>query len=264
LQANSIREASTLALACPELAEMLAEHRLAPLLARAEGERGIADLEGLLDVEAFYTNTLPEEKTNAAALEKAAASLGVERPPSVSVWQQVWNWLAQKLRGSGLQLPAWFEDVSIFEDALKWTLLAIIALIVIAALVIVINEIRHGLKARRKPGPAEGWMVTGTAAQPSLSFGDLAGARLAEQPGLLLRIVLAGLVKAGKIDYRVSMTHRDIVAVAGQMENGAGLATISTAAERCAFAAWQPLRQEIEVLTESGRDLLGKLDGKPQ
>jgi hypothetical protein len=105
-------------------------------------------------------------------------------------------------------------------------------------------------------------MVGGTAAQRSLSFGDLAGVLLAEQPGLLLRIVLAGLEKAGRIDYRVSMTHRDIVAVAGQMESGTGLATISTAAERCAFASWQPLRQEMDVLMECGRNLLAELDGK--
>ncbi len=263
LPANSIRHASTLVLACPQLAEMLEEHHLAPLLARAQGERGLADLEGLLAIESFYTNTLPRQKTHAVALDKALESLAVERPPTVSIWGQIWNWLALKWRGSGLQLPGWFDDVSISEDAIKWTLLLIIALIVIAALVIVANELRLGLRARRKHSP-DSWMVSGAGAQPSLSFGDLAGSLLAEQPGLLLRIVLAGLVKAGKIDYRVSMTHRDILAVAGQMENGARLATITTAAERCAFACWQPRRQEMDVLTESGRDLLDELDGNHQ
>lgn len=261
LPANAMQEASPLVLTCPELAERLAEHRLAPLLARAQGERSLADLEGLLDIEAFYSRTSPAQKTTAGALEKALASLHVKPPPPVSAWAQVLNWLTQKWRGSGLQLPAWMDDISISEDAIKWTLYATIALVVIVALVIVSNELRHGLKTRRKPG-ADSWMVGGTAVRHGLSFGDLAGALLAEQPGLLLRIVLAGLERAGRIDYRVSMTHRDIVAVAGQMENGTGLATISTAAERCAFGSWQPLRQEMDVLMESGRNLLAELDGK--
>jgi hypothetical protein len=259
--ANSIPEASTLALDCPELADSLAEHQLAPLLARAEGERRIADLEGLLGIDEFYTRALPVERTTSSALEEALASLGVEPPPPVSIWGQILNWLAQKWRGSGLQLPGWFDDISISEDAIKWTLFAAVALVIIAALAIVANELRHGLKARRKPD-ADTWMVSGTAAQRDLSFGDLAGARLVEQPGLLLRIVLARLVKAGKINYRASMTHRDIVAVAAQMDSGAGLATISTAAERCAFASWRPLRQDMDMLMQSGRSLLEELDGK--
>lgn len=253
--AESLWEATRLQQACPQLAEELATEPWASLLARVPQKRGLADLDGLAQLERYYSLTPPLAKTDSAALERALASLEIETPLELSLWDQFWRWLVEHLQGNDLQITNWFEDFSVSASALEWTLYGSVALMLIVAVFIVGNELRHGLRGRRRVAPG-GWSLPELATEQRLSFRDLAAAKLVDQPGLLLRIVIRSLQTAGRIEYRVSMTHQDLKAAAMDMERGAALASISTAAERCAFGGWRPGQEEVDALIASGQALL--------
>lgn len=244
---------------CPEQVDELLQHPWAKLLARPPEELFLGDLAGLPALEQSYILREPGSLIDLDTLDALLAELQQQPQPPPSLWQRLMEWLAQWLSDTDPKAPRWLDDISVPEMLVTSILFGSLALIVLLAAFIVFRELRQGLAHRRKV-EAVGWDIAAGPAIGQLAFSDLANAPLSEQPGLLLRIILARLQNAGLMPHRSSLTHRDIAAASATIERGAAVGLISRAAERATYGNWQPAPEDIDPLLQTGREFCAALD----
>jgi len=105
------------------------------------------------------------------------------------------------------------------------------------------------------------WDETAPRHSPALDFAQIARAPLREQPGLLLRLVLARLRSAGLMNVGASCTHRELTAATSGLIFGSGMGELCSSAERATFGNWHPDTQDMGRLFETGRSVCREIDG---
>lgn len=179
---------------------------------------------------------------------------GVDPTSEESLWDRFWTWLAEKL---GSIIPAEFQPT----EVPLWVFELIALGLAVTVLAVVVNELRLRRWRRPRVGPVPGAARFRDEA-PNLD--GVSGLPLREQPGAVLRIVLATLASRGLRFGGDGATHREIAAGANRVgaRLGSLLARLARMAELARFSRAGP-REQGEAL-DTGRAILDGLpDGNP-
>ena len=189
----------------------------------------------------------------------------------MSLWEKFKAWLERVLkRKSGQQqsnwLADWLEKHKPSEEVMTRIGYGLLVLLVAGALWIVYSELRAagllGAAARRRrAAPLEARATA--AARPATSLED-AGDE--EQPALLIALLLEQLRRLGRIQDRLSMTHRELASAAkfDSPDDRETFKTLVAVAEKLRYAAIAPARAPLRQAIESAKLLLSRLLHPPR
>src|SRR5690606_124576 len=188
-----------------------------------------------------------------------------ERPPTW--WERFKNWLQELVRRRSEEsswLEEWLQKVQPSALVVRTTLFALVALVILLAVLIVINELRAaGVLKRRARDETDVGSALASRSQPGegLSIADLDSLAIQKRPAALLRILVAALVRAGRLRSERSLTYRELTQHARFADDGerASFQRIAAAAERSVYGASALAEQDVELLVREGRALQARL-----
>jgi hypothetical protein len=203
-----------------------------------------------------------------ASLPKALESLQEQAPKISSWWQSFKTWLKNWLSRSDSALASWLNrlldrwsaqtDVSV--TFLKMITYCLTALVVIAAVVIVIREIRAlgvGRRARHAlDGKSSNAITPQSDLQPQLVPGSGSDALAA-----LLRALVKRLLQLGRLRADRSLTHRELVvrSVFESEEQRAAFAAVAYGAESNFYGPRERAPDSSDAVKRRGEALLAQL-----
>ena len=254
---------------CPGLQDALAEAGFDKILIEGWQEKmnahALADLSGL----AQYYGRSQWHAPDTASLSKALESLQEQAPKNSSWWQSLKTWVKNWLARSDSALASWLNrlldrwsastDVSV--TFLKIVTYCLTALVVIAAVVIVVREIRAagvGRRARRRAG-AESSNTVAPEANPEP--GLVAGGGATDALAVLLRTLVRRLLQLGRLRADRSLTHRELVlrSVFESEEQRAAFAAVAFGAEANFYGPSDRSAASSEEVKRRGEVLLAQL-----
>ena len=253
--------------ACPGLEASLVAVGYEAFL--SDSERDALSVYGLDDLVHLGA---PRESANAALQTESLRSVleGIEqqtneRPPSW--WDRFKNWLQELIRRRADEdswLDEWLQKVQPSEVVVRTTLYSLVGLVILLAVLIVINELRAAgvLKRRTRDGTRPGSAPASRAQTgEGMSIAELDALPLQKRPAALLRIVVAALVRAGRLRSERSLTYRELVQYARFADEGerTSFQSIASAAERSVYGASAFAEQDVELLVREGRALQARL-----
>lgn len=174
-------------------------------------------------------------------------------------WEKVEAWLAERMsEESGPLLPDWLRGVRIPDQVSLWIFYISCTLVVLLAIGIIANEVRHA-RGRRRQSQAS---AAGTTGSLPAAATDAEPVALLELPGWLLGR-LTGLLGLSLRGTRGgSLTHRELVEACGNLtaEVSQPLTALARTAERIRYGDGTPDQADVSAAVEEGRALLQKLE----
>lgn len=253
--------------ACPGLEAALEELGIKALLPVDQHNlltpTGLENLRSLLD---RYAQP-PEERVGVDSVHSVLESL---REPEVAEQQLSWferlkRWLRDALDRQEDEanpwLQRWFEEHSISEAVRIALFYGVMLLVVVLAVVIVVNEVRAARVGRRKSGPATR-SVDALAVLPSGGF-DLDAALRDGRPSVVLKMLIATLVKTGRLHGAQSLTHRELMTRArfDDSTQQDSFRRVTQLAELEVFSGKELARDDQDEAVRVGRTLNAQLGG---
>ncbi len=232
---------------CPEATERLLAHPLASLLVPQRDQLYLSDLEGFYGLARDYAGAAPLQRVGLASLPGALAQLDRSRDTGLSFWQRVREWWKTLWGDSEPPEFEWLKDFELSESVVRAVMYSSLGLIVLLALVVIGMEVRAAGGSRRADD-VQRWRDAGPGRRKPLTLDDVRSAPTADQPGLLLLLLLQRLTDAGQLRVASSFTHRDIALAARELDDGGELAQLSAAAERAAYGGWEPRENDVSAL----------------
>jgi hypothetical protein len=201
---------------CPDLRVALEELGLTDLV--SENQLSVLNRDGLDSLRALvsrYENEPEREAIGTESLDPLLESL--RQPPvaeqSLSWYERLKRWLHQLFEKKQIQpdanteswLSRWLDEHPLPEVVIWIVVYGSITLVVLLTLGIVINEVRLAVRGRRGAAEAAAADLPGAAGAARLDLA-LSG----ERPSALLRMLIATLVKTGRLNGAQSLTHREL------------------------------------------------------
>jgi hypothetical protein len=253
---------------CPGLQSALAEAGFDKILIEGWHDKinahTLADLSGL----AQYYARSQWHAPDTASLSKALESLQEQAPKGSSWWQSLKTWVKNWLARSDSALASWLNrlldrwsgstDVSV--TFLRMVTYCLTLLVVIAAVVIVVREIRAagvGRRARRGAGAEPSNTVAPTT---DLELG-LVAESATDALAALLRALVKRLLQLGRLRADRSLTHRELVlrSVFESEEQRAAFAAVAFGAEASFYGPGDRSADSSEDVKRRGEVLLAQL-----
>lgn len=255
---------------CPDLPQALEQSPWAPWLP-ADWKRpgnhlnaqGLWELHDLLVRESTATSgtrVLHPERVP-AVLERV---MRPEREPD-GWWARFKRWLRELLVSRPTEGDSWWRrllgDAPIDRAMLRLITVLAIALLVVLAAAVVVNELRIAGLLERRPGLTR---RPGTGGTPGVGseLGELDGAAPSAQPALLLGLIAARLVAQDRLPPARAFTVRELTQRArltGEAER-ARLAELAAVSERLRYGAGGVGTPALTAALRGGRELLAALD----
>ena len=143
-------------------------------------------------------------------------------------------------------------------SAAEWVWRLCMAAFLVAAVIVVVNEIRQ---SHWRPRRSEGAVALPADLQttaPALSWQDIDALPLHQRPSAILRLVLSSLDADVVTFSSDGDTHRDIALASDRLgvARGASLRQLAKGAERTRFGGWRPNAEEGERFVLLGREIL--------
>lgn len=188
----------------------------------------------------------------------------------LSLWERFKAWLKAILeKKAGEPESSWFADWlkehMPSDSVMTWIGYSLLALLLAGAGWIVYAELRAagmlGARARRSKA-----FAGARGAATARSGTTLAYAGDEEQPALLIALLLEQLRRLGRIQDRLSMTHREL-ATAASFDSTADreiFSTLIAVAEKLRYAAMAPARAHLRQAIDSAKLLLARLLQPPR
>ncbi len=257
---------SALETVCPGLGDALSQLGVVQLLGHGWQERLSArQLGDLTTLAARYQRSTPRPLLDTAALPPILKALRqVEPQPPNAVWQAIKTWVADLLSKLDRRFGSWVDRLLghlSFEISLVGVLLyGLVAVVVIAAVAVIVNELREagllrrsGARRTRRPAPD-----ASTAAAPPVALESLP---IHERPAHLLRLLVRRLVETGRLERERALTHDELVARVefDSAEQRAAFRAIASAAARILYGAQRPPPSELQAALAGGRTLLDSI-----
>jgi hypothetical protein len=254
---------------CPGLQDALAQAGFDKILIEGWQEKmnthALADLSGL----AQYYGRSQWHAPDTASLSKALESLQEQAPKNSSWWQSLKTWVKNWLARSDSALASWLNrlldrwsaSTDVSATFLKMVTYCLTVLVVIAAVVIVVREIRAagvGRRARRRAGPDSSSAV---APETDLELGLVAGGGAADALAVLLRALVRRLLELGRLRADRSLTHRELVlrSVFESEEQRAAFAAVAFGAEANFYGPGDGSAASSDDVKRRGEVLLAQL-----
>ncbi len=210
----------------------------------------------------YYVDATPGPRLDTHLLDTILEELALpEAQAELTFWEKLENWLNRYL-GERTEpvLPDWLRSFRLPEDTMLWVFYVSCLLIVLLAVGIVANEVRHARGRRQRD--VESAAVSDAPAASSTS--DAKPDSLLELPAWLLRklIIRLGLSLSGTRGH--SLTHRELARAGEGLpdELGEPLGVLARTAERIRFGDALPDEDEIKTAVRAGTSLLDSLEGR--
>jgi len=256
--------------ACPQLMDALQSLGLDELLYDGWRQRLNRDALGdLTDLTERYGGSKPGSSPDVAALPGILRSLARESTPVAASWWgafKAWlgRWLAHDSAISE-RLDRWLERIAQSMTPSNLILYSLVALVLIAALAVIVNELRAaGLLGRgrreraasqtRRPRSAERTPLA-AASQP---------AALADRLAALLQLLVKRLVQTRRLRSERSLTHRELVARSAfdSETQRAVFAGVASTAESILYGPRRAAPEHVQRVLQDGQTLLAQLSDR--
>lgn len=205
------------------------------------------------------TRTLHPERVR-AVLERVTQP----EPEQPGWWARFKRWLRAVLTQQPQADNGWlrrlFGDLSTNQAVVRLIAAVSIALLVVLALAVVVNELRVAGVLRRRPG-SSARQVQGGAARGGLELSDVEAAEPNEQPALLLELIASQLAAEERLPPARAFTVRELLRRA-RLEDATGrlrLAELAAVSERVRYAGGTVAAPVREAAVRGGRELLAAL-----
>lgn len=201
-------------------------------------------------------------------LEQVLAELGPAGQERGGLWARLRNWLQTILESRGQEDgPHWLdrmiERVGRSQVVIELITYASLALIIVLAVLIVVNELRAAGVLRSRRRREEDRDVEAELPRPRarVTMRDVEAAELRHKPRLMLELVTEWLAERRMLPPPRGLTVRELLRSAelAQAEDRARLAKLAEAAEQESFAEHGAAPSMIESAVACGRELLDRL-----
>jgi hypothetical protein len=253
--------------ACPKLDEALGDLGLDAML--YEGWQRNLNVRALQDAVALserYSKSNWRSAPNTAELPAILQSLQDQQAaPALFWWQSIRSWLKQWLAHSDSALANWLNGLldrwlgqaEISTGFLQNFVYVVAALTVVAAIVVIVRELRAAGVGRRFRKPRPPATVRG-ASQDSF---EVVETKAQTGPAELLRLLVTRLLQTGRLRVERSLTHRELIARSAfdsEIQRSA-FAAVAETAESILYGSVSASAERIEQVTRQGQDLLTQL-----
>jgi hypothetical protein len=257
---------------CPGLEAALREMGVVANLPR--GWRESLDRDALHDLGALarrYLDMPARTRLDQGGLRAILDELAHEQvDPRKSWWDAAKDWLRSWFVNREDSAAPWLERLldrlAQSADLFKAIAYVLLCIVVVAAVVFVINELRiAGVLSRRKRGAIA---IDGAAASRSdavaQSLADLDTASLSDQPAILLRLLVARMLASGALPAARNLTHQELVTSAtfADMNHRVPFARVSQLAERVLYGSGTTDADDARAVVADGRSLLLHLQAR--
>jgi hypothetical protein len=156
-------------------------------------------------------------------------------------WQEFKDWLRQWLSSPESADPSWLNRwlsrISLPRLLMQSLLYVLMGVILVTTLWIVWRELKVSRRGARAGSGAASRLPPLPQRTPALSLDEIERAPLAEQPALLLRLLVQALLQSGRLSNDRALTHRELGARSGfdDSEQHDRFVRISLLAERLLY-----------------------------
>lgn len=256
--------------ACPGLEHALVQLGYAPFVSEAQLDRlSVHSLEDLQQLTDRYRQP-PDAAANdigTTTLGPILESLQQQRAEPPQTWfQRLKQWLRGVFDRSQQKpdpwLERWLQGRTLPQKFWNVVIYGLIGLVIVLAVAVVFNEARAAGLLRR--GGRRDLQVqdraTGLEAT-RMSLADLDAVALEARPSLLLRLLVATLVNAGRLRAEKSLTHRELSQHANfdAVDQRESFQRVAVLGERLLYGDARIAPDEIEAAVQAGRALNAQL-----
>ncbi len=250
---------------CPGLEAVLAKTGLAPFISqRQSDELTSAGVEDLVHLHDRYQRAA----SDAHSLEVGAVAgivrqlTQAESPRPLTLKERFLRWLQQMFerRQSHADnwLSRWLKEVSVPDKARELITYTLIALVLVLAVTVLVNELRAaGVLKRSARIRLSGDSSIAGRPLAELTFADLDAATLQDKPSVMLQLLLAALVKSGRLQSERSLTPRELTAraVFDEQTQRENFRAIAFGAEHARYGNSALNAAQVDALIADGRAL---------
>lgn len=255
---------------CPGLEQALIDLGLEPFIADWQWDSiGVQGLTTLRSVEQRYSE--PPAERAAVPVDSLQSILDeLKQPPRVEpplTWfERFKRWLrdllGQQESAADSWLSRWFEEHTLSETARNILFYGPMILVVLLAIAVIVNEVRVARKGRRKKDRTQASSAAGTPGAALARSLDLDAAARSERPSILLQMLVATLVKTGRLQAERSLTHRELTtrATFDDSSQRESFRRVAQLAERIVYGG-DEAPAELDDVVQAGRALHTQLTG---
>ena len=203
-----------------------------------------------------------------ALVRPILAELAARNPQAHGWWARLRSWLGSLFAPEPKSGANWFERLmgrmSLPEALLEFLASATLALVVLLAAFIVVNEWRAFAPQRRRAGRSAATRQSHPQRLRPSNWHDVERAPPDERPRVLLELIAARLTAARRLPASAALTVREL-ARAAELSDAADrerLAELALACERLSFSVMAPTPAGVARALERGRELFDRL-GEP-
>jgi hypothetical protein len=254
---------------CPGLTRALEESGYLALLSSAvRDELDVYDLSDLLQVDDWYEEQAARD-VEVDALAPILASLRAQEPERRLTWfERFKRWLRSLLERRQNDpdnwLSRWLDEVDVSAAVARTILVTAIVLIMVLALAVVINELRvAGLLRKPRDVHEPGVGASGAAALGPDHASDLDALPADRKAPMLLRMLVATLVRSGRLRTERSLTYRELCTRAkfDDTQQRECFRRVAALAERTVYGSAEVRAEEVEPVVAAARALDAQLRG---
>ena len=256
-----------LSAACPKLAEALGDLGLDTMLYEGwQRDLKVHALQDAIELSDRYAKTNWRSAPSTAELPAILQSLRDEQaPPVVSWWHSLKSWLQEWLNHSDSALANWLKGLldrwlgraEISTGFLQMFVYVVAALTVVAAIVVIVRELRAagvGRRFRKSRPPAK-------PGHPSNDPFEAMETAAQTGPAELLRLLVRQLLQTGRLRAERSLTHRELIARSAfdSDTQRRAFADVAETAESILYGSVTASAERVARVTREGQDLLAQL-----
>jgi hypothetical protein len=256
--------------ACPGLEAALADLGLASFL--SEQQREVIGLQGLMNLQSVVRRYRDAPEAAAVEVDSLQTVLDSLQKPVEAQKPLTWfgrfkRWLRDQLSDDAQTsadswLARWLSERNLPPQLGAWLVYAVLLLVVVLAIVVIVNEVRVARRARRKAsGKQASDELPGADGKIASGMTDIDAAAAADRPSLVLRMLVATLVKTGRLRTERSLTHRELTATAkfDAVEQRECFQRVADLAERVVYGGNTVPTDDLEYVVQAGRTLNSQL-----
>jgi hypothetical protein len=255
---------------CPDIRLALEQLGLTDLV--SENQLSLLSRDGLNSVLKLVVRYAQPPERETIGVDTLAPVLDSLRKPPVpeqalSWYERLKRWFReifenkQSQAGKDSWLSRWWDQHELPEVVRQVLIYGAVALVVLLALAIIINEVRTAARGRRRR--PESSSVDGADVPGKLRAAELERQVRGEQPSALLRLLIATLVKTGRLNAAQGLTHRELTKRA-RFDDPAqrdSFQKVAQLAEREVFSGKDVASDELGDVLRAGRNLDSQLKG---
>jgi hypothetical protein len=250
--------------ACPHLEDALQSLGLEQIL--YDGWRLNRDtLRDLAKLAEDYAGARPAGAPDTAALPDILETLEREQTPQPESWWDAFRaWLRTWLTHHSdtlTRLDRWLERIGQSMTMVNVITYSLIALVLIAAAAVIVNELKASGSLRRRRSRAETAATGLSSAAVSSDSGRLHPVAPADRLKLLLRMLVSRLLQTRRLRTERSLTHRELVAqsIFDDESQRAVFARVAGSAEAVLYGPQGAAPDQLDGVIQEGQTLLAQL-----